>query len=380
VSEQAVEIEHRITPLELFFDLVFVFAFTQVTTVISEDATWAGIGHGLLILAVLWWAWASYAWLTNTVDAGEDAVLAAMVGAMAAMFVAALAVPEAFGRHGVVFGVSFLVVAVMHLALYALSARSEPELLTAVLRIVPASILGASLILAAGFVHGDGKPVIWVAALVIGFLGPFFADVRGWRLAPAHFVERHGLIVIIAIGESLVAIGLGARSTDLDMRVIAAALLGLVVATSFWLAYFDYFPMRAQQLLDERQGAARIALARDVYSYLHLPMVVGIVLFAFAIKVTLGQVGHELGTIPAFALCAGPGIYLLAFVALRVRVSRTLGRGRIAAALACFALFPAARAVSALIALTLIAAVWIALHAYEIIGWREARAEARALR
>ena len=114
------------------------------------------------------------------------------------------------------------------------------------------------------------------------------------------------MIVIIAIGESLVAIGLGARSTDLDMRVIAAALLGLVVATSFWLAYFDYFPMRAQQLLDERQGAARIALARDVYSYLHLPMVVGIVLFAFAIKVTLGQVGHELGTIPAFASKLSP--------------------------------------------------------------------------
>jgi low temperature requirement protein LtrA len=380
VSEQAIEHEHRITPLELFSDLVFVFAFTQVTTVISEDTTWAGVGRGLLILAALWWAWASYAWLTNTVDAGEDEVLAAVLVAMAAMFVAALAVPEAFGRHGVVFGVAFLIVAVMHLVLYALSARSEPELFVAILRIVPWSLLGASLILAAGFVHGHAKSVIWIAALAVGFLGPLFGGTGGWRLAPAHFVERHGLIVIIAIGESLIAIGLGARSTDLGIGVIAAALLGLLVATSFWLAYFDFFPMRAQQLLAERHGAERIALARDAYSYLHLPMVAGIVLFAFSMKVTLAHVGRDLGTIPAFALCAGPALYLLAFVALRLRVARSLGRGRMVAAVACMAVFPIALAVPALVALTLIATVWITLHAYEIIWWRDARAEARALR
>jgi low temperature requirement protein LtrA len=380
VSEQAIEHEHRITPLELFSDLVFVFAFTQVTTVISEDTTWAGVGRGLLILAALWWAWASYAWLTNTVDAGEDEVLAAVLVAMAAMFVAALAVPEAFGRHGVVFGVAFLIVAVMHLVLYALSARSEPELFVAILRIVPSSLLGASLILAAGFVHGHAKSVIWIAALAVGFLGPLFGGTGGWRLAPAHFVERHGLIVIIAIGESLIAIGLGARSTDLGIGVIAAALLGLVVATSFWLAYFDFFPIRAQQLLAERHGAERIALARDAYSYLHLPMVAGIVLFAFSMKVTLAHVGRDLGTIPAFALCAGPALYLLAFVALRLRVARSLGRGRMVAAVACMAVFPIALAVPALVALTLIATVWITLHAYEIIWWRDARAEARALR
>jgi low temperature requirement protein LtrA len=381
VSEQAIEHEHRITPLELFFDLVFVFAFTQVTTVISEDTTWAGVGRGLLILAALWWAWASYGWLTNTVDAGEDEVLATVLVAMAAMFVAALAVPEAFGRHGVVFGVAFLIVAVMHLALYALSARSEPELFVAILRIVPASLLGASLILAAGFVDDQtAKAVIWIVALAVGFLGPFFGGVGGWRLAPAHFVERHGLIVIIAIGESLIAIGLGARSTDLSIRVITAALLGLVVATSLWLAYFDFFPIRAQQLLAERHGAERIALARDAYSYLHLPMVAGIVLFAFAMKVTLAHVERELDTIPAFALCAGPALYLLAFVLLRLRISRTLGRGRIVAAVACMAVYPVALSVPALVALTLIATVWIALHAYEIIWWREARAEARVLR
>ena len=379
-EQAAIEREHRITPLELFFDLVFVFAFTQVTALISEDPTWAGVGHGLLILAALWWTWASYAWLTNTVDADKDGVLAAVLGAMAAMFVAALAVPEAFDRHGVVFGVAFLIVAVMHLALYALSARSEPELFVAILRISPTSLLGASLILFAGFVDGRAKAVIWIAALAVGFLGPLFVDVDGWRLSPAHFIERHGLIVIIAIGESLIAIGLGARSTDLSTGVVVAALAGFVVATSFWLAYFDFFPLRAQRLLAERHGAERIALARDAYSYLHLPMVAGIVLFAFALKVTLAHVGRELETIPAFALCAGSAIYLLAFVLLRLRVSRTLGRGRILAAVVSMAVFPVALTVPASAALALIAAVWIALHAYEIIWWRDARAQARAIR
>ena len=374
------EREHRITPLELFFDLVFVFAFTQVTTVISDVTTWAGVAHALLILVACWWAWASFAWLTNTVDADEDVVLATVLGAMAAMFVAALAVPEAFGRHGVIFGVAFLIVAVMHLFLYALSARSEPELFAAILRIVPSSLVGASLILAAGFVDDPAKSVIWIAALTVGFLVPLFVNLSGWRVAPAHFIERHGLIVIIAIGESLIAVGLGARSVDLETRVIVAALLGFVVATSFWLAYFDFFPIRAQQILAERRGADRIAFARDVYTYLHLPMIAGIVLFAFAVKVTLAHVRADLDTIPAFALCIGPAVYLLAFVALRLRVSRRLGRGRLTAAVACITIYPVALAVPALLALTLIAAVWVALHAYELIGWRGARAETRALR
>src|SRR5262249_16255826 len=145
------EREHRITPLELFFDLVFVFAFTQVTSVFLHDETWSGLGHGLLMLGALWWAWASYAWLTNTVDAGRDPVLVGVLAAIAAMFVGALAVPEAFGSHGVLFGLAFLSVAVMHLALNALSARAEPDRLAVVFRFAPSSLAGAALIFAAGF-------------------------------------------------------------------------------------------------------------------------------------------------------------------------------------------------------------------------------------
>jgi low temperature requirement protein LtrA len=378
VSEQAFVREHRITPLELFFDLVFVFAFTQVTTVFLHDQSWAGLGHGILILAALWSSWAAYAWLTNTVDAGQDTVLAAIFVAMAAIFIAALAVPEAFGLHGVLFGVAFLVASATFLVLYALSTRPDQALFAAILRIAPSTLLCAALIVVAGFVDDWVKSALWVLALAVGFFGPALSGLQGFRLEPAHFVERHGLIVIIAIGESLFAAGLGARSTDLGAGVIAAAVLGLVVATAFWLAYFDFFPVRVQQRLEERRGLARISLARDAYSYLHLPMVAGIVLFAFAMEVTLAHVGSQLDTIPAFALCAGPALYLSAFVALRVRISGTVGGGRLVAAVACLALVPVARAVPALVALALVAAVWVALHAYELIWWREARAEARA--
>jgi low temperature requirement protein LtrA len=380
VSEQHAEHGQRVTPLELFFDLVFVFGFTEVTTLLSDNPTWSGLEHGLLVLAALWWVWAAYAWLTNTVDPDVGAVWGSMLVAMAAIFVAALAVPDAFGRHGVVFGVAFLIVNIMFLALYALGARGDQDLLAAISRIAPMALGGAALILVAGFVDGALRPMLWVAAIALGLFGPLATDVSGLRVQPAHFVERHGLIVIIAIGESLVAVGLGARGTALGTGVIVASVLALVVVGSFWLAYFDFFPIRGQKLLADRSGAQRTTLARDVYTYLHLPMVVGIVLFAFAMRATLVHVGDKLDTIPAFALCCGPALYLFAYVALRWRVSRTFGRGRLVAAVACTLLLPVAVVVPALAALALVAAVWIALHAYEIIWWREARSQTRALR
>ncbi|MDX6515212.1 MAG: hypothetical protein QOH73_878 [Gaiellaceae bacterium] len=380
MSEQPSEREQRVTPLELFFDLVFVFAFTQVTTVLADNPTWSGLGHGLLILAALWWGWASYAWLTNTVDPEVGAVWGAMLVAMAAMFVAALAVPEAFGRHGVVFGGAFLIVNAMYLVLYTLGARGDRDLLAAILRTAPTALAGSALIVAAGFVHGGLRPLLWLGAIAVALFGPLLAGISGWHVQPAHFVERHGLIVIIAIGESLIAIGLGARGTGLGASVIVAAVLGLLVATSFWLAYFDFFTIRAQQLLSDRSGVERTAFARDVYTYLHLPMVAGIVVFAFAMETTLAHVGDELDTVPALGLCGGPALYLFAYVGLRWRVSRRLWSGRLVTAVACALLWPVALVVPALVALALVTAVWVALHAYEIIWWRRARAETRALR
>jgi low temperature requirement protein LtrA len=380
MSEHQVAREHRVRPLELFFDLVFVFGFTQVTTLFGHDPTWGGLGRGLLVLAVLWWAWASYAWLTNTVDTDAGPISAAMLVAIAAMFLAALAVPQAFDGTGLVFGIAFFIVSLMHVSLFALASRGDPDLLAAILRNASRLAVGAALIVVAAFVPSGVRPVFWLAALAVGFFGPLLTGVRGWRVNPAHFAERHGLIIIIAIGESFIAIGLGARTSDLSAGVIAAALLGVVIAASFWLSYFDFFSIRAEQMLAERTGDLRTTLARDIYTYLHLPMVMGIVLFALAMKTTLAHVGDSLDTISAVGLCGGSALYLFVFVALRIRVSRSVGSGRLIAAVACTLLLPVAVEVPALAAVALVAGVWVALHAYEIIWWREDRAQTRALR
>jgi low temperature requirement protein LtrA len=376
----AVDREHSVTPRELFFDLVFVFAFTQVTTLLANDPTFAGIGRGVLVLGALWWPWTAYAWLTNTVDPEEGVVGAALLVALIAMFVAALAVPGVFGDEGVLFGAAFLVVCAMHLALYALAGRGDPDLLSAVLRLAPWTLLGATLILVAGFADGP-RTWLWVAALACTYVGAGLSGSTGWRVFPSHLAERYGLVLIIALGEAFVAIGIGATGIDIGPGEIATAILGLLVATSFWLAYFDFFSIRGARLLADLRGSDRVAFARDVYAYTHLPMIVGIVLFAFAMKTIVGHVGEELDWVGAFALCGGSALYLLTYSAIRTRVERrlALSRGRFAAAVLLLLVLPLATVVPALAALGLVTAVWLGLHAYELVWWREARAESRSM-
>ena len=380
MAATAVDHEHRVTPRELFFDLVFVFAFTQVATLLADDPTFAGIGRGVLVLAALWWAWTAYAWLTNTVDPEEGVVGAALLVALIAMFVAALVVPGVFDNEGVLFGATFLVVCAMHLALYALAGRGSRDLLAAVLRLAPWTLLGATLILVAGFADG-ARTWLWLAALACTYVGAGLSGSRGWRLHPSHLAERYGLVLIIALGEAFVSIGIGATGIGIGLGEVVAAILGLLVATSFWLAYFDFFSIRGEQMLRNLEGAERIALARDAYAYAHFPMIVGIVLFAFAMKTIVGHVGEELDSVAAFALCGGSALYLLTFSAIRSRVERRvrLSRGRFVAALLLVLLLPVATMVPALAALGLVTAVWVGLHTYELVWWREARAESRSL-
>jgi low temperature requirement protein LtrA len=378
MAATAVDHEHSVTPRELFFDLVFVFAFTQVTTLLTDDPTFVGIGRGVLVLAALWWPWTAYAWLTNTVDPEEGLVGGALLVALIAMFVAALAVPGVFHDDGVLFGAAFLVVVAVHLALYALAGRGNHDLLSAVLRLAPWTLLGATLILVAGFADG-ARTWLWVAALTCTYVGAGLSGSTGWRVFPSHLAERYGLVLIIALGEAFVAIGIGV--TGIGLGEIAAAILGLLVATSFWLAYFDFFSIRGARMLADLRGADRVALARDVYAYAHLPMITGIVLFAFAMKTIVGHVGEELDSVAAFALCGGSALYLLTYSAVRSRVERrvALSRGRFAAAVLLLLVLPLATVVPALAALALVTAVWLGLHAYELVWWREARAESRSM-
>jgi low temperature requirement protein LtrA len=371
--------EHGVTPRELFFDLVFVFAFTQVAPLLTHDPTFAGIGHGVLVLAALWWAWASYAALTNTVDPEVGAIGAALLVALIAMFVAALVVPNVFGDNGVLFGAAFLVVCATHVVLYALAGRGDPDLLGAVLRLAPWTLLGATLILLAGFTDG-ARTVLWLAGLACAYIGGLVTGSTGWMVHASHFAERYALVIIIALGEAFVSIGIGAAGISIGFGEVVAAILGVLVATSFWLAYFDFFSIRGEQFLREAEGPARVAFARDVYMYLHFPMIVGIVLFAFAMKNVIAHVGDELDWVLAFALCGGSATYLLSYSAIRIRVERRwrLSRGRFTAAVLFLLLLPIATTIPALAALALVMVVWAALHTYELVWWREARAESRS--
>jgi low temperature requirement protein LtrA len=380
MSVAAVDHEHRVTPRELFFDLVFVFAFTQVATLLADEPTFAGIGRGVLVLAALWWAWSAYAWLTNNLDPEEGLVGAALLVALVAMFVAALVVPGVFGDEGVLFGAAFLVVCAVHLGLYALAGSGNRDLLGAVLRLAPWALLGATLILVAGIADG-ARTWLWVTAIALTYVGAALSGSTGWLVHPSHFAERHGLVLIIALGEAFIAIGIGATGTGIGLGEVVAAILGLLVATSFWLAYFDFFSIRGERLLADAPGPERVALARDAYTYLHFPMIVGIVLFAFAMKEIVAHVGEELDSVAAFALCGGSALYLLTYSAIRMRVERRwrVSRGRLVAALLLLLLLPVATMVPALAALALVTAVWLALHTYELVWWREARAESRSL-
>jgi low temperature requirement protein LtrA len=380
VAEQRVESEQRVTPLELFFDLVFVFAITQVTSLLSHDHTWGGLLRGMLLLGMLWWAWSAYAWLTNTLDPEKEDVRLVVLAAVAAMLVVSLAAPRAFSVDGVLFGCAYLVVRALHVLLLTMASRHDHELLQAVRRVVPGAGVGGSLLIAAGFVHGSVQLALWCAALAVTYLGALLGHMRGWRVSPAHFVERFGLIIIIALGESIVAIGVGARGLPLNRSVIGAALLGFTVAACVWWSYFDWLVFVSQAKLAAVTGSARTALARDAFSYLHLPMVAGIVLFAFGLKTTLADTGAHLSTVPALGLTGGIALYLLAHVALRLRLGGGLGRGRPVAAVLLLALIPAATAMPAVAALGMVTAICVALILYEVLAHRQDRALIRSRR
>jgi low temperature requirement protein LtrA len=380
MDDQRDERDQRVTPLELFFDLVFVFAFTQVTSFLGENPTWAGLLRALLLLGMLWWAWNAYAWLTNALDPEEGGIRLAMLAAVAAMLIVSLAAPGAFRTDGVLFGVAYFFVRVLGLLLYVVAARGDRDMLRAVMRIIPASILGAGLLIVAGFFDGSTQLALWGAAVAVSYLGALVGHMRGWRVSPEHFVERFGLIIIIALGESIVAIGVGASGVPLDAGVITAALLGITVTACLWWSYFDWAIFVGQARLAEATDAKRAALARDLYSYLHLPMVGGIVLFAFGLKTTIGHVDASLENVPAIGLVGGIALYLLAHVALRLRIGGGWGRGRPIAALVLLGLFPVARHVPAVAALGFVAAVCVLMIAYEVLRHRKSRAWIRSRR
>src|SRR5215218_4906840 len=363
--------EKRVAPLELFFDLVFVFALTQVTELMSEHPTWEGLGQGLLVLSALWWAWAAYAWLTNYVAAEEDRERLLILAVMGAFLVTALAAPQAFGDDALVFAVAYSVARWLHIFIFA-EANDDVDAAEAIRRLARTALPAPALLIVAAFLDGSAQALLWILALALDFAGPFVFGVAGFRVAPAHFAERFSLIVIIALGESIVAIGAGLHG-GIDAGVVAAALLGLVLACALWWAYFDVVALVSERHFREARGDRLVLMARDSYSYLHLPMIAGIVLVALGVKKAIGHVDEPLDTIPAVALFGGVALYYAGHLGFRLRNVRTLNRPRLVALAVCLCLIPLASEVDAIVALALAAAVSSAVIAFETIRYAEAR-------
>ena len=364
--------EKRVAPLELFFDLVFVFALTQVTALMAANPTWEGLGQGLLVLVALWWAWGAYAWLTNYIAADEGVERLLMFASMGAFLIAALAVPHAFGEDALLFGLAYAAARWLHIFIWA-EANDDVDTGQAIRRLARTALPAPALLIAAGLVDdGTVRAALWIVALSLDLAGPYVFGVHGFRVSAGHFAERFSLIVIIALGESIVAIGTGIEG-DLDAGVLVAAALGLIVACALWWAYFDVVAVVSERRFRAMPDDLRVRIARDSYSYLHLPMIAGIVLLALGVKKTLQHVDEPLKLVPAVALFGGIALYYAGHVGFRLRNLGSVNRVRLTALLVALALIPLAVEVDALIALALAAGLTCAVIVYEAIHFREAR-------
>ncbi|MBW0103249.1 low temperature requirement protein A [Pseudonocardia sp. KRD291] len=376
-----------VTPLELFFDLVFVFALTRVTDWMADDPTPESVLRGALILGVMWWCWVCYSWLGNVVKADEGVMRVGMFVAMAAVFVAAISIPEAFedlpgGLSGpVVFAVCYFLVRAIHLVLFLLVSHGDPELRGQVLRFGISMGAGTVLLLVASETTGTVQTLLWVAALLGDYLGTALAGTK-WRLASAaHFAERHGLIVIVALGESIVSIGIGVAELPVSWPIIAASALGLAVSGALWWSYFDVSSLVCERSLAEADGDRQIRMARGGYSFLHLPVVVGIIMLSLGLKKVLLYVGggeeHELTDplygVPLAALVGGIALVLLGYVGFKRYLTGETSVLRIGTAVLLLVLSPLLALIPALLTLLVVAAVLVALVGIETHTFAEQR-------
>jgi low temperature requirement protein LtrA len=372
---------HRVTTFELLFDLVFVFAFTQVTGFMSHSHTALGVLQAMIILGILWWSWCSYAWLANQTHVNEGVVRVGMCVAIVAMFVVALVIPEAFedlegGLSGpVVLVVAYFVVRLIHVLLYVLAAGEDARLRMQVIRSSVAMFSGTALLLVGAIVGGPWQTWFWLAGIAVDILLTYTTSSGGdWRIqSPVHFAERFGLIVMLALGESIVATGVGAAQEPVSVDILAGCALAVILTLSLWWVYFDGADAVGERALAKAQGVQRAGIATDAYTYLHFLLIAGVIISALGVESVISHVTeHEpFGLFGAAALFGGTSLYLAGHALFWRRICGRWARWRLAGAALLLALIPLGAVLLPLLALALAVVVTAATAAIDRMRSRE---------
>jgi low temperature requirement protein LtrA len=360
--------ERSVGYLELFFDLTFVFAMSQVTHLMLHDISWQGFGRGVLALLALWWAWVCYAWLTNMFKIARVIHTTLIILAIAAMLIAVTALPTAFTTGALVFGLALLAVRLINAGMFIASAsRGEAELASAIRRLVPGLLVGPVLIVAGAFVDSPLRELLWVTAAAADYGSPLITGTNGLRVVPSYFIERHGAVVIIAMGETIVSLGAGASGSLHHPGVLGAVVLGVLITGTLWWTYFG-LTTGAEERLRLTPAAERAQLARDAYSYLHLPLVAGVVFFALGARVSVEHIDEPLAPLEALALTGGVALFYAGEVAYRWRDHHQLTVDRVLTAAATLLMYPVAISVPAVVSLTALTVIGVVRLAWEL--WR----------
>jgi low temperature requirement protein LtrA len=379
--------DHQATTFELFFDLVYVFAATQVTGYMAHEHSGHGVVQGMLLLALLWWTWSAYAWLGNQARADEGVLRAGMAVAMAAIFVVALTIPEAWhdapgGLDGpLVLVGAYLVVRCVHFALYAVAATGDRGLRHQLAISWGPLLVSAALLVPGALLGGWAQTLLVAGALLVDWGGIYLTSRQGsWRLHSAgHWTERHGNFIILAIGESVVAIGVGAAQQPISAPLLLAAVLGVAVAVGLWWLYFDVASLAAEHQFLEARGQVRARLALEAYTYGHFPIVAGIVLAALGIEGVLAHAGDSkpLGGFYAAPLFGGVALYLAGELLFKQRMHSTLSLPRLVAIGVLLAVLPAAIVLPPLVGLAGLVLILAALVGFETTRYAQTRRSLR---
>jgi low temperature requirement protein LtrA len=367
--------ERRTTPIELLWDLVFVFAITQVTTLLAARPNWTRFGESMLVLALVWWAWSAFVWAANAQATSSRTLRLTLLLATVLIFITGLSVPHAFSGEATLFAFTYAGVRFLHLALYADASRQGNASWQAIAGFAVTVAIGMVLLIAGSFLHGAARAALWATAVAIDYAGPAWLTrerLRGLqRVAVAHFAERYSTFVIICLGESIVAVGVVSHRL-LSAELVAVMALSLLITIGLWWTYFDRFAATAEERLREHDDP--VLAAADAYSYMHLVIVAGVIIFAVGVKLLVpSRLGAPLHDAARLALCGGVALYLIGNIGFRLRMVGDVDYEKLAIAVALLALYLLSAELAAWAVVAVITVLMAVLCALESAGVRGLR-------